>query len=271
MPHYQHLQFTVDENQIAFVTLVRPEKHNAINMQLFKEIAQVAKRIKKDRLIRAVIIDGKGEDFSSGIDIKSLFGDSKAAAKLLFKWFPWRANGAQQVSTLWKELPVPVIFAIHGKCWGAGLQIALGGDFRIAAPNASISIMEGRWGLIPDMGGTLALKELMRLDEAKELAMAAKILTAEQAHEVGLISKVCEDPKAKAIKLANELIIHSPDAVAGVKKLYNKSWWSSAGITLARESLYQLKIILSPNYKIKGYNHVNDKKNAKPFKRRMRW
>ena len=173
------IKITIEEN-IAYVCLQREEKHNAINMAMFSQIVQTIKKLKRNRTLRAVIVHGKGVDFCSGIDIKSVFQSPVNALKLLFKWLPGQANIAQFVSTGWREIPVPVIMVLHGRVWGAGLQVALGGDFRIADSKASIAIMESKWGLIPDMGGTLALKEHLGADQAKLLAMLGTELTAEQ-------------------------------------------------------------------------------------------
>ena len=158
-------------NHIAHVKLNRADKLNALDMAMFIAIRSTIKQLRKNRTIRAVIVSGNGDDFCSGLDVKSIMKSPMSMVKLLFKALPWRANLAQVVSTGWQDIPAPVICAIHGRCWGGGLQIALGGDFRISTPDASISIMESRWGLIPDMGGTLALKELLSLDKAKELAI----------------------------------------------------------------------------------------------------
>jgi enoyl-CoA hydratase/carnithine racemase len=272
--NYSNINFNIIK-QIAYVELSRAEKHNAIDMTTFIEINHVIKIIAKDKSIRAVIVSGKGEDYCSGIDVKSVFNSPKHAIKLMFKWLPWQSNMAQKVSTGWRKIPVPVIFAMQGRCWGAGMQIAFGGDFRIATPDASVSIMEARWGLIPDMGGTLALRELLPLDVAKELAMTAKIISGKEALSLGLLTKVANNPLEKAMELADEISQYSPDSVAACKKLYNKSWWGSAGLTLARESLYQIKVFLGKNYKIKTYNHSNsqssDKPRTKAFKPRMKW
>ena len=143
---------------IAYVNLNRAEKCNALDIDMFVAIKKIIKSLKVDRSVRAVIVTGNGEDFCSGLDIKSVMSSTKTPLSLLFKWFPWHANLAQYVSVGWKDIPVPVIMVIKGRCWGGGLQIALGADFRISTPDASFSIMESRWGLIPDMGGTLALK-----------------------------------------------------------------------------------------------------------------
>ena len=184
----------VIKNQVAYVSLARPDKRNALDMTMFRELDVTIKKICKDRSIRAVILTGQGEDFCSGLDVKSVMASPKNPLKLLFKWLPWRSNLAQRVSIGWRRVPVPVIAVIQGRCWGGGLQIVLGTDFRMATPAATFSIMEGRWGLIPDMGGSLALREHCRADIAKELTMTAKIINAEDAQKFGLISHIHDNP-----------------------------------------------------------------------------
>jgi len=259
------------KNNIAHVYLNRADKHNALNMEMFYVIRDTIKLLKADKQIRAVIIQGRGEDFCSGLDIKSVMKSRTAPLKLLFKWRPWQANLAQYVSTGWRDIPVPVIMVIHGRCWGGGLQIALGADFRIAKSDASMAIMEARWGLIPDMGGTLALKELIRLDVAKELAMTGKVITGKQALSYGLVTHIADKPYEKALELAETIAQQSPDAVAATKKLYNKSWWSKPGFALARESFYQIKILLGKNCKIKAYNQTHPDEAPKEFIKRQNW
>jgi len=259
------------ENQIAYVTLNRAEKHNALNMSMFYQIDNVIKQLKNNRNIRVVIVRGKGCDFCSGLDIKSVMKSPLNILKLLFKWLPGRSNLAQRVSTGWRTIPVPVIMVLHGRVWGGGLQIALGADFRFAQSNSEFSIMEAKWGLIPDMGGTLALKEHLPVDQAKLLAMTGKELSASQALEYKLITSVSDDPLEQALTLATELSDQSPDAIAGVKKLYNNAWWNSARFALAKESFYQIKIILNKNQAIKSFNQTHESSLAKRFKKRMHW
>lgn len=259
------------KDQIAHVKLARPKKHNALDMLMFNSIVKTIKTLKKDRSIRAVILSGQGPDFCTGLDVKSVMKSVKGPLKLLFKLNPWGSNLAQKVSTDWQKIGVPVIAAIHGRCWGGGLQIALGADFRIATADASLSIMEGRWGLIPDMGGTLAFREHSRMDITKELAMTARIIDGNQAQQAGLVTHVSDDPLAKALELAKEISQQSPDSVAGVKKLYNKSWLASKGSALMRESYYQLRIILGKNGKIKSYNQTHKPDEHKKFVDRKKW
>jgi len=262
---------TTVENQVAFVSLTRANKHNALNLAMFYQIKQTIKTLKKNQEIRAVIVSSSSEDFCSGLDVKSVMKSFTAPIKLLFKWHPWQANLAQIVSVGWQGIPVPVIMVVEGRCWGGGLQIALGGDFRIAHPDASIAIMEARWGLIPDMGGTLALRKLVNQDVAKQLAMTGEVINGDRALELGLVSYIDNCPMDKALNLAKLICQQSPDSVAATKKLYNKSWYGSSGLALLRESYYQLKILLGKNSKIKSYNQTHDSSQEKPFVKRQNW
>jgi len=257
--------------QIAMVTLTRADKHNALDMPMFYAIDNAIKRLKRDRNIRAIIVSGEGDDFCSGLDIKSVMKSPLNAVKLLFKLRPWRANLAQRICTEWQQISVPVIMVIHGRCWGGGLQIMLGGDFRICLPNAEFSIMESRWGLIPDMGGSVLLPNLINLDAAKELAMTAKIIDGNKAHQLGLVTHVTAEPMKLALALADDIAMQSPDTIAATKKLYNKSWAGKLTFSLARESFYQLKILFGRNSKIKQYNQTHNSDEQKSFNKRKSW
>lgn len=252
---------------IARVQLNREAKHNALDMDMFRSIDAARRRLAGNREIRAVILSGRGVDFCSGLDVKSVMQSRGAALSLMWKWLPWRPNLAQRVSTGWRDLPVPVIAAIHGRCWGGGLQIALGADFRIVHPAVSLSVMEGKWGLIPDMGGTLAMREIMPRDQAMKLAMTAEIIGAREALDAGLVTAINEDPESAALELASELAERSPDAVAAVKRLYRKSW-RGRGWVLARESAYQMRILAGGNRRIATRRQAGD---DRPFRPAGRW
>jgi len=255
------------EKQVARVHLDRPEKHNALDLDMFRAIAEVQGRLGREKDLRAVVLTGSGVDFCTGLDVRSLMKDRSGMLKLLWKWHPWRANLAQQVSVGWRILPVPVFAAIQGRCWGGGLQIALGADFRIVQPEASLSIMEARWGLIPDMGGTLALRELLERDQAMWLAMSAEEFSGKRAGELGLATALSDDPLATAFEAAGQLLERSPDTVAAAKRLYRKSWNGSAGAALARESLYQVKILLGANQRIAVQRQSGKDTDYRPAKK----
>ena len=245
----ERVSLTID-NQLALVRLERPEKHNALDLDMFLAIAEAQRQLKAESRVRAVLLHGAGVDFCTGLDVKSIMRNRSGMKKLLWKWLPWRANLAQRVCVGWRCLSLPVFAAIHGRCWGGGLQVALGADFRIVEPEASLSIMEGKWGLIPDMGGTLALRELTPRDQANWLAMGAGEFGAREALELGLATRIAEYPLELAREMATRLADRSPDTVAAVKRLYRKSWTGSAGAALARETGYQLRILAGANQRI---------------------
>ena len=246
----QRVTLSVDKNGIAEVKLNRPDKLNALDMPMFKAIEQTIKKIKKNKSIRVVIVSGEGQDFCSGLDIKSVLKHPTSALKLLFKWLPGNANLAQKVTADWRNLQVPVIMAIHGRCWGGGMQIALGGDFRIATQDASFSVMESRWGLIPDMAGNTGLTRLMPIDQAMKLAMTAETFNGEQALEYNLLTELSDTPVESAKELAKQLIKRSPDVLAAIKKLYQNNWVNGQRSMLAKESWYQVRILSGKNQKI---------------------
>lgn len=258
-------------NHIAHVKLDRADKLNALDIPMFLAIRDTIKTLQKNRDVKVVILSGEGKDFCSGLDVKSIMSAPKHMIKLLFKALPWRANLAQIVSTGWQDIPIPVICVIQGRCWGGGLQIASGADFRFATPDSSWSIMEGKWGIIPDMGGTIALRDLMAIDQVKKLAMTAEQFSGEQALALNLVTQLSEDPLADAQTFAQVLAKQSPDALAGTKKLYNKSWNTSKGWALFRETYYQIKVMMGKNVQIKKYNQTHDTEQQKAFLPREKW
>ena len=158
-------------------------------------------------------------------------------------------NLAQDVSILWRELPVPVLAVLHGMCFGGGLQIALGADMRYSTPDCKLSIMESKYGLVPDMGASITLPDIVGLDIAKELTFTGRIIDGKQAQSYGLVTHCCEDPLAHAEALAKELVQRSPDAIASAKKLYQASWTktSSEKEYLQMETDLQAKLLASWN------------------------
>jgi enoyl-CoA hydratase/carnithine racemase len=258
----------ISDNGIATVSLNKPEKLNALDIEMFLAIKNTIRSLKKNRHIRVVILTGVGPDFCTGLDVKSVMSKTSSALKLLFKWLPGNSNLAQKVTSMWRELNVPVIAALHGRCWGGGLQIALGADFRIAAPNTSLSIMESKWGLIPDMAGNTQIRKLMPIDVAMKLTMTAEVLSAEEALRYNLVTEVNDSALDRANELALTLINKSPDVLAGVKKLFNQNWSSSDRTFFAKETWYQVKILAGKNQKIATRKALG--KEAE-YKARMHW
>jgi len=251
------------EDGIARVQLARADKRNALDLDMFRAIVDAQKAVSRRKDVRVVILGGNGTDFCSGLDIKAMFSKRSGPLQLLWKSWPWKPNLAQKVSVGWRRLRVPVIAAIQGNCLGGGLQIALGADFRLVHTEAKLSIMEARWGMIPDMGGTLALRELLPRDQAMRLAMTAEVLTAQKAFELGLVTAVCEDVVAASQLLALELAERSPDAVNAIKRLFRKSWNGPEGQALARESLYQIGVLAGKNQRIAVHRQRGESKDWK--------
>src|SRR3954447_26261540 len=238
-------------DHVALVTLPRADKHNALDRAMFEGIVEAAAEVGDTSGVRAVVLHGEGPSFCSGLDVASFMG-SEANGGGGFNVLGDRsgdrnANLAQRVATDWLDLPVPVIAAIHGACFGGGLQIALGADIRIAAPDARLSVMEGRWGLVPDMGITQTLTRLVPIDVAKELTFTARRVSGEDAREIGLVTRVADDPLAAAQELAAEIAGRSPDAVRAAKRLYEEAWPAPAEHALELETELQTGLIGSPN------------------------
>lgn len=248
--HFENRVRMEVRNQIAFVSLDRSDKLNALDYPMFQGLIQAAKAIKKNKQLRAVVLRGEGEVFCSGLDVKSMFSSPMKALQLLVKTGTKASNLAQDVSLVWRELPIPVIAVLQGKCWGGGYQIALGADFRYATPDCEFSIMETRWGLVPDMSGNIALRELAPIDIIKQLTMTAEVFDAETAKAYNLITAIHDDPMQAAISFANQLKERSPDAVSLSKKLINDSWSASIKEVLRLETRLQRKLIGRKNQRI---------------------
>lgn len=240
---------------IVNVVLSQPNKLNSLCIPMFEAIAEAASMLRNDRELnkdlRVVIISGEGRAFSSGLDAKgvALSGPKSSLNKLLKRPSGYGGddgvgNLAQDVCYLWRKLPVPVIAVLHGYCFGGGLQIALGADFRFSTPDCKLSIMESRWGLIPDMSASIVLRELVRIDVAKELTMTGRIIDAVEAESLGLVTRCVDDPMEEAMKVAREIIARSPDSVAASKELFQTTWMEADDATcLEKETTLQLKLI----------------------------
>ncbi|MEZ5558859.1 MAG: crotonase/enoyl-CoA hydratase family protein [Pseudomonadales bacterium] len=245
-------------NGIADVRLNRVDKYNALSPDMFKAIIEAGESLASASDVRVVVLSGNGRGFCAGLDMGSFQGmagrasggadrDGSSATGTLLQRDERPENHAQRPAYVWKRLPVPVIAAIHGVAYGGGCQIALGADIRFAAPDAKMSVMEIKWGLIPDMSITQTLRDLVPLDVAKELTFTGRILSGVEAHELGLVTHLADDPLAAAMSLAEEIAGKSPDAVRAGKRLYETSWRADERTGLELESKLQTELIGSPN------------------------
>jgi enoyl-CoA hydratase/carnithine racemase len=234
-------------DHVADVTLARPAKHNALDVAMFEAITAACERLADEAGVRAVVLHGDGPSFCSGLDIGSLMSADEGLEGLVERLRADPPNWFQHAAYGWVTLPMPVIAAVHGACFGGGLQIALGADIRIAAPDTRLSVMEMKWGLIPDMSITRTLPRLVRIDVAKELTYTGRVLSASEAAQLGLVTWVTGDPLGAARALAAEIAARSPDAVRAAKRLFEESWTAPAEQTLALEAELQRGLIGSPN------------------------
>lgn len=237
-------------DHVATVTFNRPDKHNALDVPMFEAILAAAQRLRRERGVRAVVLHGAGPSFCSGLDVVSIMQSDPARPGLEALTDRVRGevpNWFQRASHDWTALPMPVIAALHGSVFGGGLQIALGADIRIATPTARLSVMEVRWGLIPDMGITRTLPRLVAIDVAKELTFTGRTVDGEEAAALGLVTRLSDDPLAAAHRLAAEIAGRSPDAVRRAKQLYETAWTGETARTLALEAQLQLELVGSPN------------------------
>ena len=243
---------------IADVRLNRPDKLNALDQAMFHAIVDAGESLKGDPAVRVVVLSGEGRGFCAGLDFSSfqaMAGDSSSRAASE----GGRSLGAigdtggrithlgQQACWVWQELEVPVIAAVHGAALGGGLQIALGADIRIVAPDAKLSVLEARWGLIPDMTGTVMLPKLVGLDVAKELTLTGRIVLGTEAVALGLATREADDPLTAAMELAADLVTKSPDALREGKRLLNLSGTRPVAEQLLDERVTMGSLIGSPN------------------------
>jgi enoyl-CoA hydratase/carnithine racemase len=234
-------------DHVATVTLARPDKHNALDRPMFEAIIAAAERLTSEPGVRAVVLHGEGPSFCSGLDLASLISSDAGIDAIIAPLREDPPNWFQRTAYDWLRLPVPVIAAIHGNCFGGGLQIALGADIRLATPDARLSVMEVKWGLIPDMSITRTLPRLVGIDVAKELTFTGRLIEGTEAQRLGLVTRVTDDPLAAARELAAEIAGKSPDAIRGAKRLFNAAWTGLADETLALEAEIQSSLIGSPN------------------------
>ena len=239
---------------VADVRLVRADKMNALDAAMFEALVVTTERLANEKGVRAVVLSGEGKAFCAGLDMgrfaamKESGGNGIPGGEFrdLTKRTHGQANAAQQAVWGWRMLPVPVIAAVHGVAFGGGCQLALGADIRLMAPDAKMSIMEIKWGLVPDMAGTPILATLLRDDVLRELTYTGRIVAAQEAVSIGLATKIVDDPYQAALEMAREIAGKNPDAVRAAKRMMNKLS-VDPGPALLAESVEQQKLIGSPN------------------------
>jgi len=234
-------------DHVAVVTLNRPGKHNALDIAMFDAILEATSQLASAKGVRVVLLRGEGPSFCSGLDVVSVMSAGRGLEGFVVPLSNEVPNRFQRAAYDWLTLPMPVIAAVHGNCFGAGLQIALAADIRFATRQARLSVMEIRWGLIPDMSITRTLPRLVGIDLAKELTYTGRVISGEDAHRLGLVTHLADEPLQAARELADVIAASSPDAVRAAKRLYDEAWTAAPAQTLALEASSQLRLIGSPN------------------------
>ncbi len=249
----KRVEVTISEG-IADVRLVRADKMNALDAAMFEALVATSARLAGEKGLRAVVLSGEGRAFCAGLDMgrfaamkeKGGNGIGGGEKRDLSARTHGLANFPQQAVWGWRQLPVPVIAAIQGVAFGGGFQLALGADMRLLSPDARMSIMEIKWGLVPDMAGTPILASLVRDDILRELTFTGRIFSAQEALGYGLATRICDDPRASAFELAREIAGKSPDAIRACKRMLN-NLTVDPGPALLAESVEQMKLMGSPN------------------------
>jgi len=251
------IEWTRHPDGVVELQLARADKMNALDPAMFDALIKAGEALRGDAAARAVVISGRGKAFCAGLDMASfermqqgagagVLGEGAAGADLLQRTHGI-SNAAQQVAMVWREVPVPVIAAVHGVAFGGGLQVALGADIRIVAPDTRLSVMEIKWGLVPDMAGMVLMRELARSDVVRELTFTGRIFSGGEALQIGFATRLSADPLAEALQMAHEIAGKSPDAIRAGKRLLNASLAQSAAALLMAESVEQKALIGSPN------------------------
>jgi enoyl-CoA hydratase/carnithine racemase len=238
----------VDMKQgVADVRLVRADKMNALDDEMFEALRRTGERLKAEPGLRAVVLSGEGRAFCAGLDTanfgKMASGQRGGARLLQGERTPGGANPPQHTVMVWTEVPVPVIAAVHGVAYGGGFQLMLAADIRFMAADTKLSIMEINWGLVPDMGGMALLRRLVRDDVARELTYTGRVFSGSEAQQLGLATRLSADPYADAMALAREIAARPPKAMRAAKRLLDLAQQADAKAMLLAESTEQAALI----------------------------
>ncbi len=235
------------DGAIAHVILNRPEKRNGLDLGMFEAIIAAGEELLDMAGLRAVVLRGAGGCFCAGLDFLSFMVSGPEGREWLLERGASGANRAQRIATIWQEVPVPVIAAIEGVAFGGGCQLAAGADIRIAAPDARLSVMEIKWGLIPDMGITTTLARQLRPDVLRELTWTGRIVEGEEAERIGLVTRLADDPVAAATELATTIASKAPNSIRAGKALLRDMAGRTPREALELETELQLPLLMSGN------------------------
>jgi enoyl-CoA hydratase/carnithine racemase len=233
-------------NGVADVRLIRADKMNALDPAMFEALIGACDRLGKERGLRAVVLSGEGRAFCAGLDMNSFAAMKQGGSGNIEERTHGISNAFQYAVLGWRELGVPVIAAVHGVAFGGGFQLALAADMRYVAEDTRMSVMEIKWGLVPDMAGTILMRNLAREDIVRELTYTGRIFSARDALAYGFATRICADPRAEALALARDIAEKSPNAIRAAKRLFNCAAGEDPATCLLAESREQGKLVGSP-------------------------
>ncbi len=236
-------------NHIADVRLSRPEKMNAIDEDMFQGIIKAGEELNANPSIRCIVLSGEGKSFCAGIDLANfdISNPNNISKAKLKPRTHGIANKWQKVAWQWREMSIPVVAAVHGVCFGGGLQIMLGADIKYITADAKLSIMEMKWGIFPDMAGTVLMRHSVRDDIIRELTYTNRVFSGEQAVEYGFATHISSNPHADAMKLATEIASKSPSAIVKAKKVLNAAPYLNPAEGMLLESAEQEELLMEHN------------------------
>lgn len=253
----ERIEWTRHPDGVVELQLSRADKMNALDSAMFDALIAAGEQLRNESSARAVVISGRGKAFCAGLDMQSfermgnsagsdVLGAGTAGADLVQRTHGF-SNAAQYVAMVWRDVPVPVIAAVHGVAFGGGLQVALGADVRVVAPDTKLSVMEIKWGIVPDMGGMVLMRELAKTDVVRELTYTGRIFSGEEAFRIGFATRLSATPLEDALQMAREIAGKNPDAIRAAKRLLNGALFDSAADVLLAESLEQTALIGTTN------------------------
>ena len=243
----EHITIELDETGVAHARLTRGDKMNALDPAMFTAIIEAGDVLAQTKGVRVVVLSGEGRAFCAGLDTASFGRTPDADEPELTERTYGNSNKFQQVAMTWRKLAVPVIAAVHGVCFGGGLQIASGADIRIIHPETRMSVMEMKWGLVPDMGGYALWRGLVRDDVLRELVYTNRIFSGAEAQLLGFATYNDEDPLARAMEIAREIANKNPGAIRSAKRLQAGMMERDTDAILLEESIEQHAIMRTPN------------------------
>jgi enoyl-CoA hydratase/carnithine racemase len=241
------VSISLGDDGVAQVRLVRADKMNALDPDMFAALLDAGRVLHDLKGLRAVVLSGEGRSFCAGLDLTSMANTARHDRVPLTERTHGNSNHAQQVAMQWRKLPVPVIAAVHGVCFGGGLQIASGADVRVVDPSARMAVMEMKWGLVPDMAGYALWKGLVRDDVLRELTYTNREFAGAEAGQLGFATHVDPNPHARATAIAAEIANRNPNAQRAAKRLFNRYLEVSTDEILMAESVEQQALIGSKN------------------------